>query len=912
AYMTGWKGPLQEGESSPVRKHLQGMSWLPAASAGGNDAVYINNVKAAITGYGALYATIYYDYNAFKSNYTNFYNSKCTNGPYGVEDCGCSSGGDCGGHSIALVGWNDSYAASNFTTTRHGTPPGPGAFLAKNSWGTDSGAAGYFYISYYDTSIGGETALFDFAQATANYTTVYQYDPLGYSYDMGNGDVNGVDSYTEWMSNLFTAASSGYVRAAGFYTTDVNVSYELYVYTGVAAGSPRSGALAYSVSGTFAAAGYHTVPVPQDVVVGAGGTFSLVVKLTNSSYSYPLPVEYKFPDYSSGASASAGQSFYSSNGTAWADLTALSNSYYNDDFSQANVCLKAYVDADSTPPLAISNVYDGSAAGVDISKSNSASQLSANWTASSDPESGIVRYDYAIGTVSGTPGVKAWTSAGASLSVTATGLSLADGATYYFGVLAVNGLGAESAATWSDGQYVDISTPEEAPYLYDGTGADTDYATSLTTLSANWGASPSPGASAYYYAVGATAGAADVVPWASAGTALAVTETGLSLSEGSTYYFSVKAYNSSSGYYSPVVSSDGQLVDTISPTARVVVNSSLPAANGSFSAQLIVTESNALAATPVFYFTTSGGLRVVPALSRVNPSTWTATAYIETYYSTGTAAFHFSGTDPAGHTGTFITSGGTFTIDSAVSGTSGGSVSNADGMGVTVPAGAYPGNLLISVSTVAASRTDPPDAASASSVELPAYDLVREFRAVNSDGFPVTIFSRPLTITLAYPDADNDGRIDGDLAKENLAWIYYLDETLGKWTPVDGVTRNAAANTLAAQVTHFSVYSVRAAPEADSGMSGLKAYPNPFDLRRDAALVIAGIPADAAAPRVYIYNEAAELVRTLSPGHGLDALNTAVWDGRLTGGGRAATGLYLYLVRTANYGKGSGKFFLVW
>ena len=63
---------------------------------------------------------------------------------------------------------------------------------------------------------------------------------------------------------------------------------------------------------------------------------------------------------------------------------------------------------------------------------------------------------------------------------------------------------------------------------------------------------------------------------------------------------------------------------------------------------------------------------------------------------------------------------------------------------------------------------------------------------------------------------------------------------------------------------------------------------------------------------MYIYNEAAELVRTLAPGDGLDALNTASWDGRLKNGSRAATGLYLYLVRTANYGKGKGKFFLIW
>jgi hypothetical protein len=114
-------------------------------------------------------------------------------------------------------------------------------------------------------------------------------------------------------------------------------------------------------------------------------------------------------------------------------------------------------------------------------------------------------------------------------------------------------------------------------------------------------------------------------------------------------------------------------------------------------------------------------------------------------------------------------------------------------------------------------------------------------------------------------------------------------------------------------VSHFSVYSVRASAASDQGLAGLKAYPNPCDLRKvSAGLIISGIPVDAVSPAVYIYNEAGELVRTLSPGDGIDGINTAHWDGKTKGGAKAASGLYMYLVRTSNYGKGSGKFFIVW
>ena len=41
-------------------------------------------------------------------------------------------------HLVAVVGWDDSFPASNFSTT----PAGNGAWLVKNSWGTGWGDGG--------------------------------------------------------------------------------------------------------------------------------------------------------------------------------------------------------------------------------------------------------------------------------------------------------------------------------------------------------------------------------------------------------------------------------------------------------------------------------------------------------------------------------------------------------------------------------------------------------------------------------------------------------------------------------------------------------------------------------------------------------------------------------------------------
>ena len=71
------------------------------------------------------------------------------------------------------------------------------------------------------------------------------------------------------------------------------------------------------------------------------------------------------------------------------------------------------------------------------------SQLHASWT-SSDLESGIAEYQYAIGRTPGGSDVVGWTSAGFSTEITHTGLNLPPGQTYYFTVKAMN-----EACLWS-------------------------------------------------------------------------------------------------------------------------------------------------------------------------------------------------------------------------------------------------------------------------------------------------------------------------------------------------------------------------------------------------------------------------------------------------------------------------------
>ncbi|MBI4801848.1 MAG: M6 family metalloprotease domain-containing protein [Elusimicrobia bacterium] len=613
--------------------------------------------------------------------------------------------------------------------------------------------------------------------------------------------------------------------------------------------------------------------------------------------------------------------FRSGNNTSFGDSTtpnSISYGSYNlkrlmRDISASGTPMSFYLD-DPTSPANIANVYDGTTGGLDIAKTGSSTTLSANWTISNDPESGLKAYWYAIGTSPGLTNVVAWKDNGLLISTTASGLSLTNGVTYYFSVKAVNGVDMQSSVTSSNGQWVDTAIPLNVPYVYDGLSADTAYVSSLNRLSANWGASASGNIAKYWYAIGTAPGGTDTLAWTDNALALNATMSGLGLSEGATYYFAVKAQNTG-GFESNVTASNGQKVDTTSPTARVLITSSTGVVKtGTLTLKLIVNEANTAAGTPVLAFTPSGGASESLPLSYLVSSTWTGSTYIESFFSTGTAAFAFSVADPAGNTGSVITAGGTFVIDTSISGISGGSVVNRDSFTVVVPAGGYSGGLVIRISTVSASRTAAADAATHDSYPVYTANLTREFTAKDAaTGAPVADFAAPLTLKLCYSDADNDERIDGNYIAENLARLYLLDETLNIWTPVTDALPSLSGNYITVQTAHFSVYTIRVIDISKLGMSAIKAYPNPcyFD-KPPFTLTIAGLPLDASEPLIYIYNAAGELVRSLAKGDGIDVLNKAVWDGKNKSGGRAASGLYIYVVRTANYGKASGKFYIFW
>jgi PKD repeat protein len=175
-------------------------------------------------------------------------------------------------------------------------------------------------IGYRLTAFTGESA--------TNYNQIYQYDPLGWIQSIG------YRTDTAWAANVFTATNTESIAAVGLVTNQVNTAYQISIYKNPDQGPVSSAGPVSTTQGTIGIPGYHTVSLPTLTNVQPGDKFSVVVRYQTPNYNYPIPVEKPFSGYSSKATASPGQSYTSSSGTTWTDLTASS--------PNTNVCLKVY------------------------------------------------------------------------------------------------------------------------------------------------------------------------------------------------------------------------------------------------------------------------------------------------------------------------------------------------------------------------------------------------------------------------------------------------------------------------------------------------------------------------------------------------------------------------------------------
>ena len=226
--------------------HIQDAIIIPTR----NSALDNDKLKDALVKYGGLTVHLY------GASANNDYYNPDTHAQY-------YNGQGYGNHFVTLVGWDDNYSKDNFKIT----PPGDGAWICKNSWGTGWGEDGYFYVSYYDTTFARTSVSVGYIiNNIENYTTVYQYD-IGFS-----GFFNDKGETIRFV-NTYTAKTNEFITAVGTYFANAGDKYTLKIYV--------DNSEVYSQDGIATHSGFETIKLNKKIAVNEGHKFSVEFQAKN-------------------------------------------------------------------------------------------------------------------------------------------------------------------------------------------------------------------------------------------------------------------------------------------------------------------------------------------------------------------------------------------------------------------------------------------------------------------------------------------------------------------------------------------------------------------------------------------------------------------------------------------------------
>ncbi|MGN0353389.1 MAG: lectin like domain-containing protein [Roseburia sp.] len=315
AYLAAWQGPVYEkddpygdGETNPSLEpvaHVQEMQVI--------DGKDYEKIKEAVFKYGGVQTSIYSSIRSSQSVST-FYN-KQTNSY-------CYIGTEKPNHDVLIIGWDDNYSKENFSVSLEGD----GAFICQNSWGSEFGDNGVFYVSYYDTNIGTHNVVYTGIEEVNNYDHIYQSDLCGWVGQLGYKK----DSI--YGANVFTAEGEENLVAASFYATGKDTQYELYVVKDFEDEDSFENKQKVA-SGSLKNAGYYTIDFDEEVPVEKGERYAIVLHITTPDAIYPMAIEYVPEDSDTEIDLSDGEGYISSSGSKWVDANTI---------EECNLCIKAF------------------------------------------------------------------------------------------------------------------------------------------------------------------------------------------------------------------------------------------------------------------------------------------------------------------------------------------------------------------------------------------------------------------------------------------------------------------------------------------------------------------------------------------------------------------------------------------
>ena len=274
-HMANWSGLVKE-ENAPFDEYSYTGTTLADSAAYDAEVLLkngylistgdnqIQDIKQAIVEYGGV---------AIQFQTGSQYRNETTGAYY------CNTTGT--NHAVVIVGWDDTYSKENFNASCR--PSSDGAWIVKNSWGSNQGREGYNYLSYEDQSIAYALAIE--VMETDIYDNNYQYDG---SLAVTDTSVVSVESGGS-VANVFTAHASadGYdesLEAVSIALKSTDVNYKISIYKNMETDengviNPSSGKLMLTQEGKTGRAGIYTIPLNESISLATEDNFSVVFTL---------------------------------------------------------------------------------------------------------------------------------------------------------------------------------------------------------------------------------------------------------------------------------------------------------------------------------------------------------------------------------------------------------------------------------------------------------------------------------------------------------------------------------------------------------------------------------------------------------------------------------------------------------
>ncbi len=233
-------------------------------------------------------------------------------------------------HAVAIIGWDDSYPASNFFSG-NGLPPTNGAWLCKNSWGD---SFSFFWMSYCEPTMCAFAGYV--VQPADKYRENYTYNGSEYA------EVAKMP-FAASAANVFKTDEHELLSAISVRTVNPNQPLNISIYTNLDSdySTPVDGTLALEMSTTIKNEGYHAIELPKNILLDANSHFSVVVEfLTVDGYAV-IPVERN-----SAYAASKDLTYASKPGQSYIYLETKASWRTNTQFGIENVLIQAFTNCD--------------------------------------------------------------------------------------------------------------------------------------------------------------------------------------------------------------------------------------------------------------------------------------------------------------------------------------------------------------------------------------------------------------------------------------------------------------------------------------------------------------------------------------------------------------------------------------